>query len=76
MKLAKLRRELENMFDQMAEDAIKTLALIVKADAQGSYEASHRRSQAVDGEVKFNIVHAGGAASPVGRQPGTRVEGR
>jgi len=40
VKLAKQQAsKLENMFDQMAEDAVKTLTLIVKADVQGSYEA-------------------------------------
>jgi glycine/D-amino acid oxidase-like deaminating enzyme len=79
VKLAKQQAaKLENMFDQMAEDAIKSLALIVKADVQGSYEAL---TQALT-----EALHRGGAKStsstrPVGgitesgRQPRARVEG-
>ena len=61
VKLARLQAaKLENMFDQMAEDAIKTLALIVKADVQGSYEAlTQALTKLSTGEVKVNIVHAG-----------------
>jgi translation initiation factor IF-2 len=61
VKLAKLQAaKLENMFDQMAEDAIKTLALIVKADVQGSYEAlTQALTNLSTDEVKVNIVHAG-----------------
>ena len=44
VKLAKQQAaKLENMFDQMGEDEVKTLTLIVKADVQGSYEACRRR---------------------------------
>ncbi len=61
VKLAKQQAaKLENMFDQMAEDAIKTLALIVKADVQGSYEAlTQALTKLSTDEVKVNIVHAG-----------------
>jgi translation initiation factor IF-2 len=61
VKLARLQAaKLENMFDQMAEDAVKTLALIVKADVQGSYEAlTQALTKLSTGEVKVNIVHAG-----------------
>ena len=61
VKLAKQQAaKLENMFDQMAEDAIKSLALIVKADVQGSYEAlAQALTKLSTGEVKVNIVHAG-----------------
>jgi translation initiation factor IF-2 len=61
VKLAKQQAaKLENMFDQMAEDAIKTLALIVKADVQGSYEAlTQALTKLSTAEVKVNIVHAG-----------------
>jgi translation initiation factor IF-2 len=61
VKLARLQAaKLENMFDQMAEDAIKTLSLIVKADVQGSYEAlTQALTKLSTGEVKVNIVHAG-----------------
>jgi len=60
VKLAKQQAaKLENMFDQMAEDAIKSLALIVKADVQGSYEAlTQALTKLSTGEVKVNIVHA------------------
>ena len=60
VKLAKLQAsKLENMFDQMAEDAIKSLALIVKADVQGSYEAlTQALTKLSTAEVKVNIVHA------------------
>ncbi len=61
VKLAKQQAaKLENMFDQMAEDAIKSLALIVKADVQGSYEAlTQALTKLSTDEVKVNIVHAG-----------------
>jgi translation initiation factor IF-2 len=60
VKLAKQQAaKLENMFDQMAEDAIKTLSLIVKADVQGSYEAlTQALTKLSTSEVKVNIVHA------------------
>ena len=61
VKLAKQQAaKLENMFDQMAEDAVKSLALIVKADVQGSYEAlAQALTKLSTAEVKVNIVHAG-----------------
>jgi translation initiation factor IF-2 len=61
VKLAKQQAaKLENMFDQMAEDAVKSLALIIKADVQGSYEGlSQALTQLSTAEVKVNIVHAG-----------------
>jgi len=61
VKLARLQAaKLENMFDQMAEDMVKTLALIVKADVQGSYEAiTQALTKLSTDEVKVNIVHAG-----------------
>ena len=60
VKLAKQQAaKLENMFDQMGSDEVKTLALIVKADVQGSYEAlSQALSKLSTDEVKVNIVHA------------------
>ena len=60
VKLAKQQAaKLENMFDQMGEDESKTLALIIKADVQGSYEAlSHALTKLSTDEVKVNIVHA------------------
>jgi translation initiation factor IF-2 len=60
VKLAKQQAaKLENMFEQLAESEIKSLALIVKADVQGSYEAlANALSKLSTGEVKVNIVHA------------------
>jgi translation initiation factor IF-2 len=60
VKLAKQQAaKLENMFDQMGSDEVKTLAMIVKADVQGSYEAlSQALSKLSTEEVKVNIVHA------------------
>src|SRR6185312_10620179 len=60
VKLAKQHAaKLENMFDQMGEAGVKTLALIVKADVQGSYEAlSQALTKLSTDEVKVNIVHA------------------
>ena len=60
VKLAKQQAaKLENMFDQMGGDEVKTLALIVKADVQGSYEAlSQALSKLSTDEVKVNIVHS------------------
>ncbi len=60
VKLAKQQAaKLENMFEQLAENEIKSLALIVKADVQGSYEAlANALSKLSTGEVKVNIVHA------------------
>jgi ribosome-binding factor A len=47
------------MFDQMGENEVKTLALIIKADVQGSYEGlSHALTRLSTDEVKVNIVHA------------------
>jgi translation initiation factor IF-2 len=61
VKLAKQQAaKLENMFDQMGESEVKTLALIVKADVQGSYEALQQAlTKLSTDEVKVNIVHAG-----------------
>ncbi|MFI4953006.1 MAG: translation initiation factor IF-2, partial [Burkholderiales bacterium] len=60
VKLAKQQAaKLENMFEQLAESEIKSLALIVKADVQGSYEAlANALTKLSTGEVKVNIVHA------------------
>jgi len=60
VKLAKQQAaKLENMFDQMGEGAVKTLAMIVKADVQGSYEALQQAlTKLSTAEVKVNIVHA------------------
>jgi translation initiation factor IF-2 len=60
VKLAKQQAaKLENMFDQMGSEDVKTLAMIVKADVQGSYEAlSQALTKLSTEEVKVNIVHA------------------
>ena len=60
VKLAKQQAaKLENMFGEIGENEVKTLALIIKADVQGSYEGlSQALSKLSTGEVKVNIVHA------------------
>src|SRR6267142_1073587 len=60
VKLAKQQAaKLENVFDQLAEGT-KSLALIIKADVQGSYEGlAHALSKLSTDEVKVNIVHTG-----------------
>ena len=46
------------MFDQMAEGGVKQLALIIKADVQGSQEALvHALTKLSTDEVKVNVVH-------------------
>ncbi len=61
VKLARQQAaKLDNMFDQMAAGAIKSLSLIVKADVQGSYEALQNALEKLSTEeVKVNIVHSG-----------------
>jgi len=61
VKLAKQQAaKLENVFDQLADGAIKTLALIIKADVQGSYEGlAHALAKLSTSEVKVNIIHTG-----------------
>ncbi|MEJ5211437.1 MAG: translation initiation factor IF-2, partial [Burkholderiales bacterium] len=61
VKLAKQQAaKLENIFEQMAEGEVKTLALIIKADVQGSQEAlTHALSKLSTPEVKVNIIHSG-----------------
>jgi translation initiation factor IF-2 len=60
VKLAKQQSvKLENVFDQLAEGG-KSLTLIIKADAQGSYEGlSHALTKLSTDEVRVNIVHTG-----------------
>jgi translation initiation factor IF-2 len=60
VKLAKQQAaKLENMFEQMSEGEVKTLALIIKADVQGSYEAlSQSLLKLSTDEARVNIVHA------------------
>ncbi|NRF69841.1 translation initiation factor IF-2 [Aquincola sp. S2] len=51
--------KLENMFDNMGEGQAQTLALIIKADVQGSQEAlSQSLVKLSTDEVKVQIVHA------------------
>jgi translation initiation factor IF-2 len=59
VKLAKQQAaKLENVFDQLTEGA-KSLALIIKADVQGSYEGlAHALGKLSTDEVKVNIVHS------------------
>ena len=61
VKLSKQQAaKLENMFEQMAEGGKKTLALLIKADVQGSQEAlSHALTRLSTNEVKVSVVHAG-----------------
>ncbi len=60
VKLAKQQAvKLENVFDQLVEGG-KTLTLIIKADAQGSYEGlAHALAKLSTDEVRVNIVHTG-----------------
>ncbi len=60
VKLAKQQSAtLENMLEQMSEGEVRTLALIVKADVQGSCEAiAHSLQKLSTDEVKVNIIHS------------------
>src|SRR6185436_6131412 len=60
-KLAKQQAaKLENVFDQIAEGAIKSLALIIMSDVQGSYEClAHALGKLSSNEVRVNIIHTG-----------------
>lgn len=61
VKLAKQQAaKLENVFEQMGEGATKSLAIIIKADVQGSYEGlAHALGKLSTNEVKVNVVHSG-----------------
>jgi translation initiation factor IF-2 len=61
VKLAKQQAaKLENVFDQIGEGEKKSLALIIKADVQGSYEGlAHALTKLSTDEVRVNIVHTG-----------------
>lgn len=61
VRLAKQQAaKLENMFAQMAEGEVRTLALIIKADVQGSYEALAGSLQKLStDEVRVGILHSG-----------------
>jgi len=60
VKLAKQQAaKLETMFDQMGEGEVKTLALIIKADVQGSQEALvHALGRLSTDEVKVAVIHS------------------
>jgi translation initiation factor IF-2 len=60
VKLAKQQAaKLENMFEQMGQGDVQTLALIIKADVQGSQEAlATSLLKLSTPEVKVQIVHA------------------
>ncbi|MCK2125803.1 translation initiation factor IF-2 [Thauera aromatica] len=60
VKLAKQQAaKLESMFEQMGEGEVKTLALIIKADVQGSQEALVQSLQKLStDEVRVNVIHA------------------
>ncbi len=61
VKLAKQQAaKLENMFEQMGEGGVKSLAVLIKADVQGSREAlAHALSRLSNEEVKVTVVHSG-----------------
>jgi len=61
VKLArKQATTLEDLFQQMGESDKKTLALIIKADVQGSQEALvHALTRLSTDEVKVTVTHAG-----------------
>ena len=61
VKFAKQRAaKLENVFENMGEGAVKSLAVIIKADVQGSYEGlAYALGKLSTPEVKVNVVHAG-----------------
>lgn len=61
VKLARQQAaKLENMFAQMEEGEVNSLPLIIKADAQGSYEAlAHSLAKLSTTEVRVNIIHSG-----------------
>ncbi len=61
VKLAKQHAlKLENAFEQMGEGSTKSLALIIKADVQGSYEGlAYALGKLSTDEVKVNVVHSG-----------------
>ncbi|MDR2015831.1 MAG: translation initiation factor IF-2 [Azoarcus sp.] len=61
VKLAKQQAaKLENMFEQIGEGEVRSLALIIKADVQGSQEALSQSLQKLStGEVRVRVIHAG-----------------
>ncbi|MDO4997097.1 MAG: translation initiation factor IF-2 [Neisseria sp.] len=61
VRLAKQQAaKLENMFNNMGEGQAQNLAVIIKADVQGSYEALTGSLQKLStDEVKVNVLHSG-----------------
>ena len=61
VKLAKQQAgKLEDMFSNIGEGEVKTLALIIKADVQGSYEGlAYALGKLSTDEVRVNILHTG-----------------
>jgi translation initiation factor IF-2 len=61
VKLSKQQAaKLENMFETMGEGGKKTLALLIKADVQGSQEAlAHALGRLSNDEVQVSVVHGG-----------------
>jgi translation initiation factor IF-2 len=61
VKLSKQQAaKLESIFENMGEGGKKTLALLIKADVQGSQEAlAHALSRLSTDEVKVSVVHSG-----------------
>ena len=59
-KLAKQQAaKLENLFSDIGEGVVKNLPVIIKSDAQGSYEAlAHSLQRLSNDEVKVQVVHA------------------
>ena len=61
VRLAKQQAaKLENMFNNMGEGQTQNLAVIIKSDVQGSYEALAGSLQKLStNEVKVNVLHSG-----------------
>ncbi|WP_338809045.1 translation initiation factor IF-2 [Neisseria leonii] len=61
VRLAKQQAaKLENMFSNMGEGQAQNLAVIIKADVQGSYEALAGSLQKLStDEIKVNVLHSG-----------------
>jgi translation initiation factor IF-2 len=61
VKLARQQASnIQSMFEQMGEGGAKSLAVIIKADVQGSYEAlAHALGKLSTDEVKVNVLHSG-----------------
>lgn len=57
---ARTKVTLDNLFEQMQENDMKTLSLVVKADVQGSVEAVCQSLEKLSNdEVRVNIIHSG-----------------